>query len=332
VHHEQVGGRLDSIRCTGPDDWFRREIEETLARDRVLVPVHTPELDFDEIDLYLPEETAERLRRFQMLEISSWYFKYAITEPAAVTACGGDDDAEETTTPSADETTTAAAAAPSEGSAVTGGLLFDKWWTVIGGDEPTDENPVWSRQTKNESSGGDTWRCKECHGWDYQGVDGAYGSGSHLTGFPGIFGAQGRPAEDIVALISGQIDPEHDFSSFLTESDMAALAAFTNNSLIDMPLFDLETKEPVSGDGVAGEALFSPTCTACHGEDGTTFNFGSEDEPEYVGTLSNDNPWEVSHKILFRHPGGSPEMPAQIQNRWGPQEIVDIVTFLQTLP
>jgi len=218
-------------------------------------------------------------------------------------------------------------------AAALGGLLYDKWWTTIGADEPTDDNPVWARQTTNERSGGDTWRCKECHGWDYQGVDGAYGSGSHMTGFPGIFGAQDNPTEDIIALISGQIDAEHDFSSLLTESDIATLAAFINNSLIDMgPLFDLETKEPVDGDAAAGEALFSSTCAACHGDDGTTFNFGSEEEPEYVGTLSNDNPWEVAHKILFGHPGSSPEMPAQIQNGWGPQEIVDVVTFLQTLP
>jgi hypothetical protein len=30
--------------------------------------------------------------------------------------------------------------------------------------------------------------------------------------------------------------------------------------------------------------------------------------------------------------GCRPEMPAQIANGWGPQEIVDILVYLQTLP
>ena len=69
-------------RCTDPEDWLRRVIEEALANDRVVVSVHTPEFDVDEIDRYLPEATAEGLRRFQMLEIPPRYFKYAIGELA----------------------------------------------------------------------------------------------------------------------------------------------------------------------------------------------------------------------------------------------------------
>jgi len=211
-------------------------------------------------------------------------------------------------------------------AAALGGLLYDKWWAVINADAPTEDNPMFARQTTNTRSGGDTWRCKECHGWDYQGVAGAYGGGSHMTGFVGIFGGRERSAGDIIAQISGQLDPEHDFSSVLSESDIAALAAFINNGLIDMgPLFDVATKTPVGGDAAAGEALFSSTCAACHGADGTTFNFGSDDDPEYVGSLSNDNPWEVAHKILFGHPGSSPVMPAQFTNGWGEDEILDIL-------
>lgn len=212
-------------------------------------------------------------------------------------------------------------------AAILGGLLYDKWVTVLGVDPPAEDNPVFARQTTNTRTGGDTWRCKECHGWDYQGVDGAYGGGSHMTGFPGVFGAQ----SDIVAQISGQVDAEHDFSSLLSESDIAALAAFINNGLMDMgPLFDVATKTPVGGDVATGEALYTASCAACHGADGKTYNFGSDEEPEYVGGLSNDNPWEVSHKILFGHPGSSPVMPAQF-NVWGPEEIVDILTYLQTM-
>ena len=63
---------------------------------------------------------------------------------------------------------------------IRGGLLYDKWWKVNGGAEPmTNFNPIWSSQNTNARMGADTWRCKECHGWDYIGLDGRYSSGSH---------------------------------------------------------------------------------------------------------------------------------------------------------
>jgi thiosulfate dehydrogenase len=52
--------------------------------------------------------------------------------------------------------------------------LYDSWWTVTGTDRPTTDQPLWQTQTTNTRTGADTWRCKECHGWDYQGKDGAY--------------------------------------------------------------------------------------------------------------------------------------------------------------
>ena len=38
--------------------------------------------------------------------------------------------------------------------------------------------PYGLHKTQMNASGSDTWRCKECHGWDYMGVDGAYAGGS----------------------------------------------------------------------------------------------------------------------------------------------------------
>ncbi len=68
--------------CVERDDLFRREIEAALATDRMLVPVYAPEFDFDDIERYLPETTAKALRGFNMLEIPTKYFKYAINELA----------------------------------------------------------------------------------------------------------------------------------------------------------------------------------------------------------------------------------------------------------
>jgi thiosulfate dehydrogenase len=252
-------------------------------------------------------------------------------------ACG-DGDAEDTTTTTTQAattteviTTTTAAATMVEGDVVTGGLLYDKWWAVTGIDEPSVDNPMWGRQTTNERSGKDTWRCKECHGWDYMGAEGAYGSGSHSTGFPGVFNAQSKPFEDLVAQISGQVDPEHDFS-VMGEQAMADLAAFIQEGLEDYtPMIDAD-KLAVGGDPTTGEALFESTCAVCHGADGTTLNFGSDDDPEYVGTIAVDNPWEFFHKVRAGQPGSNPPMPSAIANGWSLDDVLDVLSYSQTLP
>ena len=69
-------------RCVDEGDWFRLEIEAALESDRMLVPVFTPEFEFEDIEHYLPEKTASALRGFNMLEIPPKYFKYAIQELA----------------------------------------------------------------------------------------------------------------------------------------------------------------------------------------------------------------------------------------------------------
>jgi thiosulfate dehydrogenase len=256
----------------------------------------------------------------------------------ALVACSG--DAADTTTTTQATTTTAQAttttaqattttAAVVQGDVVTGGVLYDKWWSVLGLDAPEDDNPVWARQSSNERSGADTWRCKECHGWDYKGAEGAYGSGSHQTGFPGVFNSQSKSVGDLVAQLSGQVDPDHDFS-VIGEEAMADLAAFIKRGLDDYtPLIDAD-KKAVGGDAEHGDELFDATCAVCHGADGTTLNFGSDDEPEYVGTIATDNPWEFFHKVRAGQPGSA--MPSAITNGWTLNDVRDVLTYAQGLP
>ncbi len=211
-----------------------------------------------------------------------------------------------------------------------GGRLYDKWWKEAGLDEPTEDIALWARQNTNTRSGDDTWRCKECHGWDYMGAFGPYGSGSHFTGFPGVFFAQDQSLEDIVAQISGNVDPDHNFSA-MGEAAMTDLATFIREGQIDMrDVVDYGSSTPVGGDGAHGEELFASTCVACHGDDGTMINFGSDDDPEYVGTIAIDNPWEFVHKVRAGQPGSS--MPSAIDLGWDLQYLIDVLTFAQTLP
>jgi thiosulfate dehydrogenase len=219
---------------------------------------------------------------------------------------------------------------PTTASLSRGGRLYDKWWKEAGLDEPADDIPVWGRQDTNTRSGADTWRCKECHGWDYSGAAGAYGSGSHFTGFPGLLGAIEKAVEDLVAQITGALDPEHDFSA-MPESDVMDLVAFIREGMIDVsPFIDADSKAAIGGDEANGGMLYTATCVVCHGEDGRTLNFGDDDDPEYVGTIAIDNPWEFIHKVRAGQPGTP--MPSAIDLGWILQEVVDVLTFAQTLP
>jgi thiosulfate dehydrogenase len=53
-----------------------------------------------------------------------------------------------------------------------GGQLYDNWALALDRELPGESHPSYPPVGRRE--GGTTWRCKECHGWDYMGEDGAY--------------------------------------------------------------------------------------------------------------------------------------------------------------
>ena len=226
------------------------------------------------------------------------------------------------------------------GDPVRGGLLYDQWWVVPGSEDemgeeaheaqgPTTDNPLWSTQSTNTRSGADTWRCKECHGWDYQGVEGAYGSGSHFTGFPGVFGAQDLSTIDVVAILKGSTNPDHDFSGVMEEQDLTDLALFVTQTLIDDASL-VNADGSSRGETVAGEDRYGEVCTYCHGPDGNAINFASLEEPEFLGHVAADNPWEFVHKVRFGQPGWP--MPSGISNEWTEEDFANVLAYAQTFP
>ena len=215
------------------------------------------------------------------------------------------------------------------GDPVRGGLLYDKWWGVLGLDAPTTDQNLWKTQTTNTRTGADTWRCKECHGWDYKGVDGAYGSGSHKTGFVGVFNAKGKPAAELLAVLKGSTNPDHDFSSVVDEQDCIDLALFMSQDLVDAANF-VNPDNTSQGNPAQGKGKFDEVCGYCHGPEGNAINFASLAEPEFLGHLAKDNPWEFLHKVRFGQPGWP--MPSAITNEWTDQDVTNVLAYAQTLP
>lgn len=214
---------------------------------------------------------------------------------------------------------------PDSTTLATGGKLYDKWWSVVdGATEPTTDQALWSTQDTNARSGKDTWRCKECHGWDYQGVDGAYGSGSHMSGFVGVYDAISLGVEGVVSALSGGSNADHDFSDVIDADSLTTLAEFiVEGGVIDVgEHIDLATKEVIDGDSANGKILFDATCVVCHGSDGAAIG-------EALGELATGNPWETLHKIRFGHPGSA--MPAAVDSGWTLKEALDVLAYAQSI-
>jgi thiosulfate dehydrogenase len=199
------------------------------------------------------------------------------------------------------------------GNVFTGGLLYDRWWTINGGSEPTMTHPA---------SGSTTWRCKECHGWDYQGVNGAYGSGSHFSGIIGVLQASGDGAQKLFNDIKNR--NRHNLSDLLSDEDVNDLVEFIQNGTLDMnEVIDFDTKEAM-GDAENGRTLWSgdARCHECHGA-------GGRANPADVPDEARGNPWETLHKIRWGHPGTS--MPSAVEAGLSLQQQVDVLAHAQTL-
>jgi mono/diheme cytochrome c family protein len=213
-----------------------------------------------------------------------------------------------------------------------GGALYDNWFLVLGKPAPQGNMPLWTRQTTNTISGADTWRCVTCHGWDYQGKDGAYRSGSHYTGFPNIlFQVQDMSQEEIVAHLKGSKDPSHNFSSYIDDTNLNDLAYFLKNGLInDNDFIDPVSLKVKGGDAAHGNLLYDQQCNSCHGSDGTKIKFRFEGLNATMGTLATRDPWRFLHKSRFGTPGTP--MVIGFDLKWTPQDGRDVLLYSQSLP
>lgn len=206
-----------------------------------------------------------------------------------------------------------------QGSVARGGTLYDKWYKVVKAEAPKESHPFYpAANEKYAADAANNWRCKECHGWDGLGKDGAYSSGSHATGIIGINGMAGGDPAAVVALLKG----DHGYGDKLAEEDLVDLANFVVYGQVDLaPYVDLATKAS-KGDAVAGGQVYNTVCSHCHGADGML--------PKGMPPLGSlvGNPQEVMHKILNGQPAETMPALRAIDH----QVSADVLAFLATLP
>lgn len=217
------------------------------------------------------------------------------------------------------------------GDPLRGGRLYAAWDNLAGTDLPQDFHPLWPVNTAGAFPVRFTWRCVNCHGWDYMGSH----SRNFLTAlrvmqYPDMFGMVNQPAEDILPLLTGKITSEHDFSAYLDEQDLLDLSAFLSSGLTLPDLVaDWETFQ-VQGTLQTGEQYFGQFCASCHGFEGEKINLNTAQNPLFLGDMAWTNPWRIAHIIRFGHLNTRVPPAEMLQISFSQQ--IDILAYTQTLP
>lgn len=161
-----------------------------------------------------------------------------------------------------------------------GGRIYDTWWDALDRRRPRETNPAYPSTGKR--TGSNTWRCVECHGWDYKGKDGINGKGGPLaerySGIVGIRGAQRMPPAAIAKLL--RTAPHNYTPDMISDEEMLRLAAFVRSGQHDADKYIERKTGKVRGNITRGAGLYQTLCAACHGLDGRALNWGTNEEPD----------------------------------------------------
>jgi mono/diheme cytochrome c family protein len=203
-------------------------------------------------------------------------------------------------------------------SMANGGRLYDDWQVQTGGQRQALPHPAYPARAYYANAVNETWRCKECHGWDYKGDQGQYARGNHATGIKGIRALAGAdPGKTMLVLR----DSKHFFGAVLKHRDLQDLANFVSYGQVDMDAV-IDAKTGLSrGDAVKGQAHYRTMCASCHGLTGAYV------AKRHLGKVSRGDPWHSLHNMLNGHPDDT--MPAL--RELDPAVSKDILAHIQTL-
>ena len=210
-----------------------------------------------------------------------------------------------------------------------GGLLYDNWLEMkkvsIDGD-----NPLYPLNEKR--NGSITWRCQECHGWDYLGKDGCYNEDYYnYPGIKGIYDARHKSPEELYFIIADN-QGNHDFKKYLrlTVTDIWALVKFIREGLVDFNAV-INSDGSINGNPERGRRLYEKDCAECHGYDGSKILFEENMEGAHgIGWEAHADPYESLHKIRWGHPGTNMPSAVSDKNR-SDQDTINILSYCQTL-
>jgi mono/diheme cytochrome c family protein len=205
-------------------------------------------------------------------------------------------------------------------SVVRGGRLYDDWFGEISAPMLLTPHPAYPASGKFVNDPKTTWRCKECHGYDYLGNQGAFASGDHFTGIKGIRGMIGAPLPRVIAILK---DQTHQYDKVMIEQDLLDLARFVSHGQVDMAKYIDPDMKAVKGDTEKGQVLFNTICANCHGYDGQKIR-----KHRAIGHIARINPWKAFHEILNGHPGETMP-PLRV---FGEDIVVGILGYAQSLP
>jgi len=207
-----------------------------------------------------------------------------------------------------------------QSSIARGGRLYDNWYEEIRERAPTRMHPAYPADRAYSGDPQTSWRCKECHGWDYRGRDGIYGKGDHATGIKGIRGMAGGDLDKIITILK---DSTHAYRLLMADADFRDLANFVSEGQVDMNRYIDRATKIFKGHKLTHQGYYQSICVGCHGRDG----YKLQTIPP-LGDVTRDNPWEVLHKLLNGHP--AEKMPAlRVLDK---QILVGILAYVQALP
>ena len=205
-----------------------------------------------------------------------------------------------------------------------GGRLYDMWWGVLFQDPPDVTHPAYPES--GQQSGAATWRCVECHGWDYRGKDGAFATGRHATGIPGVDAMAGANPARIAAIVR---DDTHGYSpDMIPDGALQALALFVSKGVFSMaPHVEPETRK-LRGNPERGKVIYQNVCAICHDFDGLAWITGEDESLQSLSASASANPWRALHKVLNGQTYA--DMPAM--RVFGMEAVRDVLSYAQTLP
>lgn len=205
-----------------------------------------------------------------------------------------------------------------------GGRLYDTWWASLPVDPPESTHPAYPPGSRYR--GADTWRCVECHGWDYRGKDGIYGAGRHATGIKGVAAMAGASPARIAEIIR---DKTHRYTpEIIPDRALAALALFVSKGQVDSKTIIDPLTRVVRGDRTRGRKVFQNLCAICHGFTGQAWITGEDDDLRTLAGIASDNPWRAVHKVMNGQTYA--DMPAM--RAFDLQTALDVLSYAQTLP